>query len=853
MERFAQEVRYALRGLRKTPIFAAATVLTAALGIGATTSIFTLSYAVLFRSLSVANPHELYRLGKEARCCYITAYSQEKGFTLVSYDLYQYLRDHTKGFAELAAFSSPEPSFGVRRSSAQEPAESYPGEYVSGNYFAMFGLRAYAGRVFTPADDQPNAAPVAVMSYRLWQQRYGSDPSVVGSVFDLDRKPFTVVGISPPAFFGDQLRDHPPDFYLPLNSEPLMEADADLNKQDLHWLNVMGRIRSGANAESIAAEMRVELKQWLRAHWGDMSAEERAKFPQQTLELSPGGAGISSMREQYEHWLHILMMITGFVLLIVCANVANLLLVRGLERRRQISLRMALGAQAVRLVREALTESILLALLGGAAGLAIAAACTRFIIHFVFPPVIGLGGVPISASPSIPVLLFAFGVSLITGLAFGVAPAWMDTRVDPVEALRGAGRATMAANVLPRKMAVAIQAALSLVLLSAAGLLTAVLVNLQKQNLGFDANHRIVLNIEPRLAGYGYEQLTPLYRRIRDSLSAIPGVTGVALATYSPQNVPFWGGFVWVDGQRGRGDNAANLAFWDRVTAGYFDVIGNPIVRGRGISEQDTTGSPRVAVINEAFARKYFANEDPIGRYFGREGEGSERQYEIVGVAKDIRNLAGSLNQPADPFYFLPEDQHDLSADAAAKEVSPGSHFLHDIVIAVRPGARLPDTRIRQAMRMVDPNLPLVSIRTLSEEISNQFNQQRLTARLTSLFGILSLILCCIGLYGVTAYNAGRRTSEIGVRMAMGAKRGDVVTLIVRGAFGLIVIGLLIGLPLSFAASRFLGHALYGMSPYSPGVTLLAAAILGSCAFIASLIPALAASSVSPLEALRVE
>ena len=287
LETLIQDTRHGLRRLRKAPAFTIATVLTLALGIGATTSIFTLVYAVLLKSLAVANPGELYRLGKESRCCYYNGYSQDKEFSLVSYDLYKYLRDNTKGFSELAAFSSVEPLFGVRRSGRAEPAQSYPGEYVSGNYFTMFGLTAYAGRTFTNSDDQPGARAVAVMSYRLWQQRYGSDPSVIGSAFDLDEKSFTVVGIAPPGFFGDQLRDSPPDFFLALNAEPFVEADGDLNKHDLHWLDVIGRIRPGANPTSVEARMRVELKQWLRSHWSEMSADDRTKFPAQTLFLGP--------------------------------------------------------------------------------------------------------------------------------------------------------------------------------------------------------------------------------------------------------------------------------------------------------------------------------------------------------------------------------------------------------------------------------------------------------------------------------------------------------------------------------------------------------------------------------------
>ncbi|HZS57509.1 MAG TPA: ABC transporter permease, partial [Bryobacteraceae bacterium] len=275
VEMLMQDTRHALRRLRKSPAFTITTVLTLALGIGATTSIFTLVYGVLLKSLAVANPSELYRLGKEANCCYWGGYSQDKEFSLVSYELYKYFRDKTNGFVQLAAFSAPEPMFGIRRKSIAESAQGYPGEFVSGNYFTMFGINAYAGRMLTPADDQPDAAPVGVMSYRLWQQRYGSDPSVIGSIFDIDEKPFTIVGVTPPGFFGDQLRASPPDFFLPLNTEPFVETDADLNKHDTHWLDLIGRIEPRANPTAIEAEMRIELKQWLRSHWREMSANDR--------------------------------------------------------------------------------------------------------------------------------------------------------------------------------------------------------------------------------------------------------------------------------------------------------------------------------------------------------------------------------------------------------------------------------------------------------------------------------------------------------------------------------------------------------------------------------------------------
>src|SRR5437588_3216962 len=398
----------------------------------------------------------------------------------------------------------------------------------------MFGITAYAGRALANGDDQPNAPPVAVMSYRLWQEKYGLDPSIIGGVFEVDGKPFSVVGITPPGFFGDSLRSSPPDFFLPLNTEPYVQSDADLNKVDTHWLDLIGRIQPSANPASIEAEMRVELKQWLRSHWSDMSANDRARFPEQTLYLTRGGAGISTMREQYEHWLLILMMVSGFVLLIVCANVANLMLVRGMERRRQISLSRALGAQTSRILRQPLTESILLSLFGGAASLAIAFACTPLVLRFVFPAFADFASVPISASPSKPVLLFAFVVSLLTGVAFGIGPALMASRVAPTQALSGASRSTVREGSLPRKTLVVFQAALSLVLLSAAGLLTAALQKLENQDLGFEQDRRIVASMNPRLAGYRSDQLPTLYRRIHDSIASIPGVSSVALSQYSP-------------------------------------------------------------------------------------------------------------------------------------------------------------------------------------------------------------------------------------------------------------------------------------------------------------------------------
>jgi predicted permease len=415
-----------------------------------------------------------------------------------------------------------------------------------------------------------------------------------------------------------------------------------------------------------------------------------------------------------------------------------------------------------------------------------------------------------------------------------------------MESLRGASRSTARTGSLPRKTLVVLQAALSLVLLSAAGLLTATLQSLENQNSGFEQDRRLVVSMNPRLAGYRSVQLPALYRRIHDSVASIPSVHSVALCLYSPQSGGGWGAGVWVDGHPVPGPRDDSSASWDRVTGGYFDVIGTPIVKGRGISEEDAAASRYVAVINEAFARKFFRNEDPIGRHFGRKQDAS-REFEVIGVAKDARYLTFNLEQPIGPFFFLPAAQADYS------QANMGSLFLHDIVILPKPGANLSLTAVRQAMASVDAGMPVISIRTLRDQVASQFIQQRLLARLTSFFGVLSLVLASIGLYGVTAYNAGRRVNEIGVRMALGANRGHVVRLVLRGAFGLILLGLCIGLPMTFALGRLLGNQLYGINPYNPVVILVAVFALGLSALLASFVPALRASLISPLDALRAE
>src|SRR6266436_2332542 len=540
---FTEDIRYALRQFAHAPGFTATAVLTLALGIGATTAIFTLVHAVLLKSLPVAKPSELYRIGDIENCC-VNGGLQEN-WSLFSYDKYKTFLEGTRGFTELAAFQAGRSLMGVRRSGSNQPAESLRGQYVSGNYFSMFGVSAYAGRMFTQEDDRKGAEPVVVMSYATWQQKYGQDPSVIGSSFTFNGLPFTVIGVAPPKFYGDRM-ESAPAFWIPLNAEVAIDGSRNLlqfGEQD--WLDITGRLAPGADPKSIETQMRVELQQWLLGPDAKLQPGERELVPKQTLHLSPGGAGVQMMRDEYQSGLHLLMWVSGFVLLIACANVANLMLVRATSRRQQTSVRTALGAPRWRQIVQVLTESVELALLGGIVGVALAFLGTRLILHLAFPT----NMVAIDPAPSLPVLGFTFAISLLTGIVFGVAPAWLTAHTDPADALRGAHRSTSRGGGWTQKSLVVAQAALSLVLLCAAGFLIQSLRNMQHQNFGFKTENRYVLHIEPRMAGYSREKLAALYRQLHDNLAAIPGVSQVSFAMYSPMEGDNWSEQVYIQGQ----------------------------------------------------------------------------------------------------------------------------------------------------------------------------------------------------------------------------------------------------------------------------------------------------------------
>jgi predicted permease len=843
---FIDDVRYAMRQFARAPGFTGTAVLTLALGIGATTAIFTLVHAVLLKSLPVARPGELYRVGDVEHCCVFGGLLDN--WSIFSYEKYKTFRDQTHGFTELAAFQAGRSLMGVRRSASNQPAEALMGQYVSGNYFSTFGIGAYAGRMFTQEDDRKAAEPVVVMSYSAWQQKYGRDPSVIGASFMFNGLPFTVIGVAPPGFYGDRL-ESAPAFWIPLNAEALIDGPGNLLQfPQQNWLDLIGRIAPGADPKSIEAQLQVELKQWLLSPGSRLEARDRDRVPEQTLHLSPGGAGVQIMRDEYESGLHLLMWVSGFVLMIACANVANLMLVRAASRRQHTAVQTALGAPRSRQIAQVLTESTVLAMLGGVVGVALAFWCTRLILRLAFQD----NQVAISAMPSLPVLGFTFGVCLLTGILFGVAPAWMTAHADPADALRGSHRSTQQAPGWTQKSLVVAQSALSLVLLCSAGLLTESLRNMQRQDFGFQVANRYILHLDPSMAGYKTEQQHVLYRQLHDRLAAIPGVNRVSFALYTPMEGDNWSEDVYFEGQAPPPPGSTERdASWVRVSGGYFESIGTRIVKGRGITEQDTATTRNVAVINQTFAKKFFKDLDPIGKHFGHLDQKYAGNFEIVGVTEDTHYQDATGKVP--PMFFLPEAQQVVYDDARFKALEDRSHVLNAAVLQTQGSVPGLEPQVRHALAQVNPDLAVIDFTSFSAQVNGNFSQNTMLARLTSLFGLLALVLASVGLYGVTAYSVERRTSEIGIRMALGADRMNVLKLVLRAAFVQIGIGLAIGIPASILAGYAMTTQLFGVKPYAPDILLVTTAVLSLAAVFATVLPGRKAATLEPIRALRSE
>jgi len=852
------DLREALRQLRKALGVTTTAVITLALGIGATTAIFTLVHQVMLKSLPVTKPEELWRIGDKIRCCNWGGYTQgdEGNFSLFSWEAYKNFRAHTPEFTDLAALQAGNAPLGVRKAGSPAQADTRNGQYVSGNFFRTFGVQPWIGRLMSDADDQEGAPSVAVMSHHVWQDKYGSDPSVVGASYQINGHPFTVIGVAAPGFYGAKLAGWGmPDFWLPLTTELLIDgATARLKRPNGNFLDLIGRVRPGINPKSLEAKLRVELHDWLASHVPDMEPGEKQLWRQQTLHLVPGGAGVADMRDQYQDGLKLLLIAAGCVLLVACANLANLMLARGLKDRAQISVRVALGASRGRLVRKVLVESLLLAMLGGVLGIGVAYAGTRLILRLTFNAYVGTQNyVPIDATPSWPVLLFTLGVSVLTGVVFGIAPAWMTSHTDPAEALRGANRSVGAGRSWAQKSLVIAQVAVSLVLLSAAALLGQSLRNLQHQNFGFETQGRYIAWINPMLSNYKPEQMEPMFRQIDSRLLQIPGVRMVAPATYAPMTGDSWNEGVRIAGRPEPPAKEDTSAGWVRVMPGFFETIGAKITRGRSITDGDTAGTRKVAVVNQAFVKRFFKGQNPIGQHFGIDRIKYSTTYEIIGVINDVRYMTWGYRKPVRPMFWVSEAQTVQYDDPAFQSGEIWSHYLYNIVIWAPGNQPELEDRVRKALASIDPSFVLYGVDPYTKILRNDFQQESMIATLTTLFGVLGLVLSAVGLYGVLAYMVERRTSEIGVRMALGANRGRVIGLVLGGAFWLVGGGLALGIPAAIGAGRLMTNQLFGVQPGSPVMLTLAILLLGLAALLASLIPAGRAAAVEPMVALRTE
>jgi macrolide transport system ATP-binding/permease protein len=845
-----QDVIYAFRQLRKTPGFTVTVLLTLALGIGANSAIFTLVNAILLHNLPVVDPNTLVRIGDKDDCCVNGGWNDNGDYSLFSTDTYYMFKKNLPEFEELAAMESGYAwrPITVRRAGPQTVAKSVMGTFVSGNYFRVFGLPPAAGRLFSDTDDQKGAPVTAVMSYDAWQQDYAGDPSVVGSVFYINTKPATVIGVAAKGFYGDRIDTNPPKYFLPMNSmDPVIGAPYFTNP-DSQWAYIIGRVKPGTSRGALQAKASALLKQQFAPLKTFTDQRARKVLPRTHVVLTPGGGGIQNMQDDYKDHLKLLQWIAALVLLIACANIANLLLVRGMSRRAELSIRSALGAQRSRIVRQLLTESVLVSGMGGLLGLAVSYVGAHALLALAFP---NQHNMPISASPSPLVIGFAIVLSLVTGILFGLAPALMAARAQPAEALRSNARTTAHGASLLQRALVILQAALSLVLLVAAGLFAQSLNKAENVDMKLEATNRYIAHINPQAAGYKNTEVEPLYQTIVDRFHAIPGVLKVGLATYTPMESNNWGSGVKIQGEPDLNKGAS----WVKGTAEYFDSVGTRVVIGRSFTWQDTLHGAPVAVVNQEFVKQFFGKRNPIGHHFGFSGPtqtGMDGAHEIVGVVEDTTYTSVYWKDHA--MYFLPLTQRAGSANDPNDSLDKDqSMYAGAIVIQTAHPIAGFEKVVGDTLSSINPNLTIVKFQTFQQQIDDRFIDERLIARLTSLFGLLALLLAAIGLYGVTAYTVARRTPEIGIRMALGAARSRVIGTVMRGAMLQTVAGLAIGVPVAIFCVRYVKSQLYEITSVNVPVMSIAIGVLALAAAVAGIIPARRAASIDPVRALRIE
>jgi predicted permease len=839
-EQLAQDIRYGLRAMTANKLFSAMAILSLALGIGANTAIYSFMDAIMIKAMPVQRPQDLVILNCRSKGeTPVIRHTHGAGYTepgggetrpIFPYPAYEFLRNDNRAFSNLFAYANANRLNLV----IDGQAELGEGEYVSGGYFSGLGVVPAAGRLIGPNDDREGATPVAVITNAFWQRRFGANPNVAGTPILVNGKPFTIAGVAAPQFFGVRSKSDL-EIFIPVHHLALVDNRGPrvagwFHDSHGYWLEMMGRLRPGVTLAQAQAELSGKFRGWV----SDSAAndKERANLP--VLWLQEGGSGVDSLRRQYAKPLYILMSMVGLILLIACANIANLLLARAEARRREMAVRLSLGAGRLRVIRQLLTESVLLSLTGGAFGICVAALGIRSLTWLLSN---GKENFTLHADVDWRVLGFTLLVSIIAGLAFGLAPAIQSTRVDIAPALKETRAGVRRTRLFGLSHVLVVsQIAISLLLVAAAGLFVRTLNNLHSVDLGFNRENVLLFSLNGAQTGLKEPALKATYSELQRRFLLTPNVRQATLA--SVPLVAGWndGNSIKVPGHPDDPRHGPNTSVM-QVAPGFFDTMQIPILTGRPIDERDREGAPIAAVVNEVFVKKYFANESPIGRHFVFD---PDVDVQIVGVAKTARY--SSLKREIPPVAYF----------SYLQSIGwPIKQMFFELRTAGDPLAMA--NTVRQIVHEISPQVPVADLTTQSRKIDETISAEKTFAELCTCFGVLALVMACVGLYGTMAYAVSRRTSEIGIRMALGAERRRIIWMVLRQVLLLGTLGVLIGMAAVWETTAFLKSYLFGLQPNDPLTLGFAVAIMAACAVLSGYAPARRASRIDPMTALRHE